>query len=94
MQNIPDCFRFLFETYGRDILLNEKKFYAQLIGIFTVFFKIASVRGEECFKARVFNRAFIDFRARRGRGTARRGGRIVSATRRECRACRTDRYRR
>lgn len=30
MQNIPDCFRFLFETYGRDILLNEKKFYALL----------------------------------------------------------------
>lgn len=30
MQNIPDCFRFLFEKYGRDILLNEKKFYALL----------------------------------------------------------------
>ncbi len=30
MQNIPDCFRFLFEKYGRTILLNEKKFYALL----------------------------------------------------------------
>ncbi len=30
MQNIPDCFRFLFEKYGKDILLNEKKFYALL----------------------------------------------------------------